>query len=34
VIIDRNEKLAANFEANLFSAEQLGDLFEAVLEHN
>jgi protein SCO1 len=31
IIIDRQGKLAANFEGNEFSAEQLGDFVEAVL---
>ena len=32
IIIDRQGKLAANFEGNEFSAEQLGDFVEAVLD--
>ena len=31
VVIDRDGKLAANLEGNLFSVEQLGDLVEAVM---
>ena len=31
IIIDRHGKLAANFEGNEFTAEQLGDFVEAVL---
>jgi protein SCO1 len=31
VIIDRQGKLAANFEGNQFSAEQLGDFVETAL---
>jgi hypothetical protein len=29
VVIDRHGKLAANFEGNEFTAEQLGDFIEA-----
>ena len=34
VIIDRRGKLAANLEGNQFTAQQLGDLVEAVINHN
>jgi protein SCO1 len=33
LVIDREGKLAANFEGNQFSAEQLGDFVEATLHH-
>jgi len=32
IIIDRQGQLAANFEGNEFTAEQLGDFVEAVLQ--
>jgi protein SCO1/2 len=32
-IIDRDGRLAANLEGNLFTAQQLGDLAEAVMDH-
>jgi protein SCO1/2 len=31
IVIDRQGKLAANFEGNEFTAEQLGDFVESVL---
>ncbi len=31
--VDREGKLAANFEGNQFSAEQLGDFVETTLKH-
>jgi protein SCO1/2 len=34
VIIDRRGKLAANLEGNQFTAQQLGDLVETVMNHN
>jgi protein SCO1 len=34
VIIDRHGKLAANLEGNQFTAQQLGDLVETVMNHN
>jgi protein SCO1/2 len=33
LVIDRQGKLAANFEGNQFSAEQLGDFVETTLNH-
>jgi protein SCO1/2 len=33
LVIDRESKLAANFEGNQFSAEQLGDFIETTLDH-
>ena len=33
LVIDREGKLAANFEGNQFSAEQLGDFVETILNH-
>ena len=33
LVIDREGKLAANFEGNQFSAEQLGDFVETTLNH-